>query len=290
MTRKRLRAVKRIGWRPTTPERRSSMTSHSEDTMPHDHASLVEISGKIAANIGLWRHWPDPIPPWGRGEHPDRFGLFNRSSDVLWTDDDHNPVPLRYGDTMLFECKASREDFYADADKPWRQPGAYAIGNFRAFVAPFGVLEPRDLLHLGDTPWGLWLVNEDGEFLMSHAPRRVHMVNRSHELMLLAKLVTDSGHGQGAAPRTGKRQGLHLQPYYHDFIHGLLVEHGELEIGYVAKLLRDRDPSKVTSIQKALAMIRGALDAGEMQGIESIQSGQDVYLALREAPQAQEAT
>ena len=148
-----------------------------------DHATLVETSGSIAANIGLWRHWADPIPSsWGKGEHPDRFGLFNRYCAEIWRDDEGAPVEANAGDTFVFECKASVSDAKKDGSKPWRQRGVIAAGNFRAFVAPCGVIDPADLV---GTPWGLWEVDDAGEFVMVRAPQRIHQTNRAHEIILV---------------------------------------------------------------------------------------------------------
>lgn len=51
----------------------------------------------------------------------------------------------------LVECKASRADFQADRAKPWRRPGYPAVGLFRYYLAPAGIIPPSELPKC----WGL---------------------------------------------------------------------------------------------------------------------------------------
>src|SRR6516165_4975671 len=53
--------------------------------------------------------------------------------------------------SILIECKVSRADFLADAEKPWRKDGSIALGCERYYLAPKGMLR-KDELPAG---WGL---------------------------------------------------------------------------------------------------------------------------------------
>ncbi len=59
------------------------------------------------------------------------------------------------GESFLVEVKVSRSDFFADKKKPHRNPNKKSLGNFRAYLAPAG------LLSLSDIPygWQLWEVH-----------------------------------------------------------------------------------------------------------------------------------
>ena len=53
--------------------------------------------------------------------------------------------------SVLVECKASRADFLADGDKPWRADAEVALGCERYYLAPRGLLRPEEL----PSGWGL---------------------------------------------------------------------------------------------------------------------------------------
>jgi hypothetical protein len=53
--------------------------------------------------------------------------------------------------SVLVECKVSRSDFLADANKPFRLHPEDALGSKRFYLAPAGVIAPRDL----PKHWGL---------------------------------------------------------------------------------------------------------------------------------------
>jgi len=57
------------------------------------------------------------------------------------------------GETFLLEVKVSRADFLADAKKPWRGPDRRAIGHYRAYLTPKGLLKPSEI------PYG-WQLGE----------------------------------------------------------------------------------------------------------------------------------
>lgn len=62
------------------------------------------------------------------------------------------------GGSVLVEVKVSRSDFLRDKHKPHRQPGVPALGDWRYYMCPEG------LLSLDDMPegWGLLWVNSRG--------------------------------------------------------------------------------------------------------------------------------
>lgn len=59
------------------------------------------------------------------------------------------------GETFLIEAKISRNDFLADLKKPWRQPGYNALGHYRAYLTPRGMLSPDEIPY----GWQLWEIH-----------------------------------------------------------------------------------------------------------------------------------
>ena len=53
--------------------------------------------------------------------------------------------------SVVVECKVSRADFLADAEKPWRAKAEIALGCERYYLAPRGLLRPEEL----PPGWGL---------------------------------------------------------------------------------------------------------------------------------------
>ncbi|HVP43595.1 MAG TPA: hypothetical protein VMS96_09180 [Terriglobales bacterium] len=53
--------------------------------------------------------------------------------------------------SVVVECKASRADFLADAQKPWRKDPDLALGCERIYLAPAGLIAPAEL----PAGWGL---------------------------------------------------------------------------------------------------------------------------------------
>jgi len=69
------------------------------------------------------------------GETPDAIGWVN-------------------GASIMVECKRSRSDFLADRKKPARR-GGRALGHWRFYVTPTGLLRPEEL----PDGWGLYEVS-----------------------------------------------------------------------------------------------------------------------------------
>ena len=53
--------------------------------------------------------------------------------------------------SVVVECKVSRADFLADAQKPWRKDPNLALGCERLYLAPAGLIAPSEL----PQGWGL---------------------------------------------------------------------------------------------------------------------------------------
>lgn len=68
----------------------------------------------------------------GYRERPDAIGFWDRTS-------------------MLIECKTTRSDFKADASKPFRQCPEKGLGDYRYYMCPKGLIDPREVPEL----WGL---------------------------------------------------------------------------------------------------------------------------------------
>jgi hypothetical protein len=67
------------------------------------------------------------------GEMPDAIGWKGRNHSIV------------------IECKISRADFFADAEKPWRRDPAIALGCERYYAAPKAMLVPKEI----PEGWGL---------------------------------------------------------------------------------------------------------------------------------------
>jgi hypothetical protein len=57
----------------------------------------------------------------------------------------------------IVEAKVSRPDFLADARKPWRTGETLALGHFRFFICPQGLISPDEL----PPKWGLLYATGD---------------------------------------------------------------------------------------------------------------------------------
>lgn len=86
--------------------------------------------------------------------------------------------------TVLIECKVSRADFLADAQKSFRRYPEMGAGNFRYFLTPSGMLTVPEL----PGKWGLLEIQDTGRV------RRVHAAvyqecNREAELQMLTSVL-----------------------------------------------------------------------------------------------------
>jgi hypothetical protein len=118
--------------------------------------------------------------------------------------------------SMAVEVKASRSDFLADAKKPHRVDPARAVGDWRFYAAPAGVIRPDDL------PMGWGLLEWDGRCLKPahgvplgncnwHAAPVRAAANKRAETQLLVSAI----HRPAFAPRPGAklRAGIHFEAW-----------------------------------------------------------------------------
>jgi len=85
--------------------------------------------------------------------------------------------------SVVVECKVSRADFLADAQKPWRQDPEIALGCERFFLAPAGLIAPAEL----PSGWGL-LECRGRKLRLVVKPRRASLRSEQglrHEMNLL---------------------------------------------------------------------------------------------------------
>jgi hypothetical protein len=88
--------------------------------------------------------------------------------------------------SLLIECKASREDFFADSKKPWRDKKG--VGKYRAYFTEKGLLLPGEVPY----PWGLYeLVN--GKVFNTVPPEKIADHNYQGEQMILVSALRRIG-------------------------------------------------------------------------------------------------
>lgn len=154
------------------------------------HAQLVERAARwLRKSLGCRVVLAEPS---GGYEVPDAIGWRN------------------WQDSHVVECKASRADFLADRKKLWRLMGADALGYFRWYLAPPGIITVDDL----PPRWGLLELRGDRVFKVRRAapwkldrPGTVIKVSRELELLLseLAKFQIVMGGGSLLPSRAGRR-------------------------------------------------------------------------------------
>ncbi len=85
--------------------------------------------------------------------------------------------------SVVVECKVSRADFLADAQKPWRKDPDQALGCERLYLAPAGMIAPSEL----PAGWGL-LECHGRRVQLAVRPRRTSLrtpQGMMHEMNLL---------------------------------------------------------------------------------------------------------
>lgn len=107
--------------------------------------------------------------------------------------------------SYLVECKASRSDFHADKNKSFRRGDVPALGRYRYYLCPPGMIRPEDL----PPRWGLLYCHPSKiELVAGRDPRSYdgvraaqyeHQVNAHGELRMLHsalnRLKIDLGEG-----------------------------------------------------------------------------------------------
>lgn len=71
---------------------------------------------------------------------------------------------FRSDESILIECKVSRNDFLADKNKPFRKISCNGMGNYRLYCCPKGLIKKEEL----PEKWGLIYVNENGKATLVH--------------------------------------------------------------------------------------------------------------------------
>jgi len=96
------------------------------------HADLVERAARWLKAKGCSLVFPEMVTL--QSETPDAIG---------WRDSGAT--------SYLVECKASRSDFHADKNKSFRRGDVPALGRYRYYLCPPGIIRPEDL----PARWGL---------------------------------------------------------------------------------------------------------------------------------------
>ena len=109
--------------------------------------------------------------------------------------------------TTVVEVKISRADFQADLRKPHRhQPGG--LGNFRFYLAPFGLLDPDEL----PDGWGLMAVKRGRVYRIKES--KEFESNTGDEMWLIAKMLMMSNPSEG---RLGPSQKISI--HFHEKVY-----------------------------------------------------------------------
>lgn len=93
------------------------------------------------------------------------------------------------GTSFLIECKTSRSDFHAERNKGHRRPDVAAMGRYRYYFCPPGLIKPADL----PPRWGLlWCHARKVELVCGRDPLRWdgtsdwhHAVDQGSELRMM---------------------------------------------------------------------------------------------------------
>jgi hypothetical protein len=94
------------------------------------------------------------------------------------------------GASTLIEVKVSRSDFLADAKKPWRRNPNYALGRYRYYACPNGLIKKEDL----PEGWGLIYVSNYG-YARKQVKSKEFNVNEMsmlNELGMMARALRDT--------------------------------------------------------------------------------------------------
>ena len=138
------------------------------------HAELVRLAARWLATRGAGVVITDMAS--GAGETPDAIGWKGRLS-------------------TLIECKASRADFRADAHKHFRRWAERAMGSWRYFLAPAG------MINADDRPEGWGLLEPRGGGVRLVVEAALQHGSRCHEVELLCSALRRVIHTPGAPAR-----------------------------------------------------------------------------------------
>ncbi|MGE4267132.1 MAG: hypothetical protein AB7F25_06830 [Deferribacterales bacterium] len=104
------------------------------------HKMLVDIGAKFLKGFGCGIVLKELVCLNETGEIPDIYGI-------------------KFGYSILIECKTSRADFLADKRKTFRAYPEQGMGQYRAFLCPEDIIKQEDLTDILDG-WGLLYVNQ----------------------------------------------------------------------------------------------------------------------------------
>ena len=120
------------------------------------HSTLVERAGRWLKNtIHCGVVLTELVAYTRSGETPDAIGWVR-------------------GNAILVECKTTRGDFFADQKKRARQPGAYALGQWRFYLTTPGLIAVDEI----PAGWGLYevkgksIIFKGGEKYLNGYPKR----------------------------------------------------------------------------------------------------------------------
>jgi hypothetical protein len=106
-----------------------------------EHCELVRVADQWLKQMGCNLTFPELHVATCSGEIPDAIG---------WRDGGKTSI--------LVECKVSRADFLADAQKPFRKSSDDGMGNWRFYLCPEGLIGIDEL----PAGWGLLYVTRRG--------------------------------------------------------------------------------------------------------------------------------
>jgi hypothetical protein len=86
---------------------------------------------------------------------------------VCQTSEQPDVIGWKAGMTIMIECKASRSDFLADKNKPFRREPEHGMGDFRLYLAPPGIIALSDL----PEGWGLLIAHRNKIEIAGPHPR-----------------------------------------------------------------------------------------------------------------------
>lgn len=86
-------------------------------------------------------------------------------------------IGFRDSCSIVIESKISRSDFLADKKKPERAEGAEALGTYRFYICPVGMILPEEVLSKG---WGL-LYSDGKRVVDEFKPKGNHWPSSDYE-------------------------------------------------------------------------------------------------------------
>lgn len=220
-------------------------------------------------------------------EHVERYCYANQFSRVLtqpspaYTGESPDVIAFRRaGVSWLFECKASRADFMADLDKPFRiATRREGMGKCRVYVSEPRILDQRDVIDSAPG-WGLaHIINEQVQIVrdpqMWHHPYR----NTDAEIDLLSTAI-------GNLERETHRNANEARPSQADRLSG---DHRAIVATIIAgnqrcdaKTIHRQLPEEAMVRWKKLSAFRKALENSPIEGVES-SVGSPTYYSLKES-------